>query len=644
MRRKTVIEPTNADMNLVDSKIGLSVVVACLLFVFASGVTSLKYTPIGWDEVNTAFHLFSNGLNKERSVAETVAGLAKGSPEHGPLYFALLNVWSKFAGSDLFVLRLASVYFGVIGAAFACRLAYIAKDLATAVIATLLVAFLAFYLYFLLEMRPYALLAAMSSLVLWSYWRALSSGGPAPARRYVALFLASALLTYVHYFGAFVLAAIGAYHLLLARKRANWWLVTIILGAAALAFAAWLPVALPALINPRHDLSNERLSLLSSLGAIGAVFSNGLVLPPLAAGASAFLNRRRLLQSEVYVISFTCFIVLLIVAANEFVPIVVDYRLRYLHILAIPMTCATAIGLKYLVGWHVLKVPFIGLWIAACFVYTDSADFGVYSGRRVQDFEKSLHLQDFVYESELVPGHNGIIMGYYPIESGALAKRLRYYRSVLSEWNHIINVWQDETGEIEILSDESDFNTVDGIAAKNNALWVIYNPQRADFESTDLHRNWLTRHFRSCKRYIERAESIIDVYVKHAIPCQLVADEEPLAVQYESGTHLANVEHAVSENELVIYLWWRHTIEAEYSLSLQVYDDQANKVNQLDAVIAEAPIDVFAFDLSALSAGEYTMQLIVYGFESKISQSGIIVGSQQRFERALEILRFDIGA
>lgn len=147
---------------------------------------------------------------------------------------------------------------------------------------------------------------------------------------------------------------------------------------------------------------------------------------------------------------------------------------------------------------------------------------------------------------------------------------------------------------------------------------MIYNPQRADFESTDLHRNWLTRHFKSCKRYIERAESIIDVYVKHAIPCQLVADEEPLAVQYESGTQLANVEHAVSENELVIYLWWRHTIEAEYSLSLQLYDDQANKVDQLDAVIAEAPIDVFAFDISALSAGEYMMQLIVYDFESKI--------------------------
>lgn len=643
MRPKTAIETTNADMNLVDSKIGLSVVVACLLFVFASGVTSLDYTPIGWDEVNTAFHLFSNGLDEERSVAETVAGLAKGSPEHGPLYFALLNVWSKFAGSDLFVLRLASVYFGVIGAAVACRLASITKDRATAAIATLLLAFLAFYLYFLLEMRPYALVATMSGLVLWSYWRALSSSGPAPGRRYVVLFLASALLTYAHYFGVFVLASIGAYHLLLARNRANWWLVTIILVAAALAFAAWLPVALPALINPRHDLSNERLSLLSSLGAIGATFSNGLVFPPLVAGAFAVLNRKRLLRSEVYVISFTCFSVLLIVAANELVPIVVDYRLRYLHILAIPMTCATAIGLKYLVGWRVLKIPIIGLWLAACFVYTDSADFGIYSGRRVQDFEETLHLQDFVYQSELVPGHNGIIVGYYPIESGALAKRLRYYRSVLRQWNHIVNIWQNETGEIEILSDESDFNTVEGIAAKNNALWVIHNPQRVDFESTDLYRNWLTRHFRLCKRYIERAESIIDVYVKHAIPCQLVADEEPLAVQYENGTQLANVEHAVMENELVVYLWWRHIIEAEYSLSLQLFDDQANKVGQLDAVISEAPIDVFALDISALSAGEYVMQLIVYNFDTKVSEPGTIVESEERFERALEILRFDIG-
>ena len=630
-------------MNLVDSKIGLSVVVACLLFVFASGLTSLKSRPIAWDEVNTAFHLFSNSLNKQRTVAETVAGLARGSPEHGPLYYALLNIWNKIAGSDLFALRLASVYFGVIGVAVAYRVAAMSQDRSTALTAALLISFLAFYLYFLLEMRPYALLATWSGLVVWSYWRALSSLNPVPRWRYVALFLASALLLYVHYFGAFILAAIGAYHLLLARKRANWWQVTIILGAAVLTFAAWLPVALPALINPRHDLSNTRLSFLSTWYAIAAVFSNGLVLPPFVAGASAFLNRRRLLQSEVYVISFTCFIVLMIVAANELVPIVVDNRLRYLHILAIPLTCSTAIGLKYLVGWRLLKFPLIGLWIAACFIYTDSDAFGVYSGRRVQDLEQPVHLQDFVYESERVPGHGGIILAYYPVESGAVEKRLRYYRSVLSHWNNIVNIWQNETGEIEILSDESDFNTVDKIAANNSALWVIYNPRRSDFEATDIYQSWLTRHYKWCTRLLEKTESVIEVYVKQAIPCELVTDDAPWRIHYENGTQLANVEYRLSPNELVIYLWWRHTIEAEYSLSLQLFDAQANKVDQLDAVIAEDPIDIYSFDISALASGAYSLQLIVYDFDSKVSQPGQVVASQQRFERALEIARFEIG-
>lgn len=626
-----------------DSKFGLSVAVACLLFVFANGLTSLKSTPIGWDEVNTAFHLFSNGLDEQRTVAETVAGLAKGSPEHGPLYYALLNIWNKFAGSDLFSLRLASVFFGVIGVAVAYRVAAMSQDRSTALTAALLISFLAFYLYFLLEMRPYALLATWSGLVLWSYWRALSCGGPMPKWRYLALFLTSALLLYTHYFGAFVLAAVGVYHLFLARQRANWWPITLTAAAAVLTFAAWLPVALPALINPRHDLSSTRLSFLSTWYAITAVFSNGLVFPPIVAGAIAFLKRKRLSQSESYVIFVAFTAALLTVATNEFIPFIVDNRLRYLHVLAIPIACSTAIALKYAVGWRLLRLPLIGLWIAACFVYTDSDAFGVYSGRRVQDVDRPVHLQDFVYESERVPGHGGLILAYYPVASGAVEKRLRYYRSVLSNWEYIVNVWQDEAGNIDIVTGRSELNTLDGIAANNSALWVIHNPQRTDFESTDVYQNWLTRRYKRCKRLLDKAESVIDVYVKQTIPCELVTDEAPRRLLYENGTQLANAEHGVSPNELVIYLWWRDTIDGVFSLSLQLFDAGANKVAQLDAVIAEDPIDIYSFDISALPAGEYSLQLIVYDFVSRRSQSGTILESQQRFERELEIARFEIG-
>jgi len=486
---KTVIKSTTAEMNPVDSKFGLSVAVACFLFVFANGLTSLKSTPIGWDEVNTAFHLFSNGLDKQRTVAETVAGVAKGSPEHGPLYFALLNLWNKIAGSDLFALRLLSVYFGVVGLAVAYRLAAISKDSATALTAAILVFSLAFFLYFLRESRPYALLAALSGLVLWSYWIALGCGGPMPRWRYLALFLTSALLLYTHYFGAFVLAAVGVYRLFLARWRANWWLITLTAAAAVLTFAAWLPIALPALINPRHDLSSTRLSFLSASYAIAAVFSNGLVFPPLVAGAIVILKRKRLSQSETYItfVAFTAAV--LAVATNEFIPFIVDNRLRYLHILAIPIVCSTAIALKYAVSWRMLRPLFICLWIAACFIYTESDAFGVFSGRRVQDVDSPVHLQDFVYESERVPSQNGIILAYYPVESGAVEKRLRYYRSVLSDWETIVNVWHDKEGAVEILTDESELNTLEGIAANSSALWVIHNPRRTDFESTDVYQS-----------------------------------------------------------------------------------------------------------------------------------------------------------
>lgn len=131
--------------------------------------------------------------------------------------------------------------------------------------------------------------------------------------------------------------------------------------------------------------------------------------------------------------------------------------------------------------------------------------------------------------------------------------------------------------------------------------------------------------------------------MKQAIPCDLVTDDAPWRLHYENGTQLANVEYRLSPNELVVYLWWRDTIDGVYSLSLQLFDAQSNKVGQLDAVIAEDPIDIFSFDISALASGEYSLQMIVYDFVSKRSQSGIILDSQQRFERALEIAGFEIG-
>ena len=620
----------------------LGLAVACLLFVFAWGLASLKSTPIGWDEVNTAFHLFSHSLDQQRNVPETVASLAKGSPEHGPLYFALVNLWNAVAGSDLFVLRLLSVYIGTIGAAVAYRVAALTRDRSLAQTAMILTSFLAFYLYFMLEIRPYALHAAMSGWVVFSYWRVLSASNRVARRKYLAFYLSAALLLYVHYFAAFLLAAIGLYHLLLARRRANWWSVLMVMIAAGFSFAPWLPIAMPALINPRHDLSDVNLSTVASLHAIALAFTNGLLFPPFVAGAFAFYKRKQMSQSEKYIVIIAVLAVVLIITTNQFVAFLVEDRLRYLNGLALPIACATAVLLKYVNGWRVLKFPMAALWIASFIAFSNSEAYNALTGKRVQNRDKALHWQDFVYESQHLPGHNELILGYYPIETGAVSKVLRYYRSILKQWAHLIVVWQDEEGEVEILSNLSTYGALEEIAANSNALWLLHNPLRTDFESTEVYSGWLTRDYKLCRRYIEKAESLIDYYVKRAIPCELVTDQQPYAIEYENDTRLGNVRHERQADKLMIYLWWRWALDGVSSVSLQVFDDQSNRVDQLDAVISREPIDVFSFDVASLPAGEYVVKLIVYDFASKTSYSGEIVNGKQRFERAVQIASFTV--
>ena len=47
-------------------------------------------------------------------------------------------------------------------------------------------------------------------------------------------------------------------------------------------------------------------------------------------------------------------------------------------------------------------------------------------------------------------------------------------------------------------------------------------------------------------------------------------------------------------------------------------------------------------DVSSLPPGAYSIQLIVYDFETGISQGGTLVDTGQRFERELEIARLEV--
>ena len=95
---------------------------------------------------------------------------------------------------------------------------------------------------------------------------------------------------------------------------------------------------------------------------------------------------------------------------------------------------------------------------------------------------------------------------------------------------------------------------------------------------------------------------------------------------------------------LKVYFRWLKTHDEMYSFTLQVFDTKANKVQQDDRVISGEPVDVMKLDITSLPAGEYAVELIVYDFESKASQPGVLVDGAVRFEREVEIARLSVSA
>ncbi len=617
----------------------LAIAVLCLLAFFSATVANLKRIPIGNDEYNSWNRILDSATGAPYSLGQTVDDVIAESAQHGPAYFLLLNVWSSLAGSDLFTLRLLSAYFGLLTLAVTYRLAASAGDRELGYTAFFIAAFLAYILYYSHLARMYTLLPMTTGWLLWSYGRVMQPGRSSSRAARFTLFSSAALLLYIHYFGIMLLAALGLYHLLLADKNRRWLKVSLYMAKAGLLFLPWLPIAIDGFPG-RPDVSDTRLPLVESLLHILRVFSNGLFVMPVVAFVAAAKRYRRLKPGEILLCLVAALTLLLVLAANELAAIFSDWQMRYMSVFVVPFCCAMAIGLRQLPGWKLLRLPLAALWIAAFALFYNSDDLLVATGIRKQDLHHVPRYQDFIYESDSLPGYNELILSVHPDTPISVRKTLDYYRKTLSRWAHVAHISVNEADETVIQSGLSTYATLDAIAANANGVWLIYDPRQTDLSALPWFTDEFARNFALCKRYLDNPASRIEYYVNRAIPCELITDASPFVIHYEGGTQLANYEVARSAESLDFYFWWGRTIGKEFSLSLQVFDAQNNKALALDAVISGEPLDHFAFDISELEAGEYRVKLIVYDFVTKASQSGIVVAEQGRFDRDIELFRF----
>ena len=616
------------------------IVFFCLAYVFAFGASNLRSDPIKTADYNSLKHLEISYRDPLWSLPQTINSVAERSSDHAPLYFILLNLWAQLTGRDLVTLRALSLFFALLALAFTFRLALSTSGPIAALNAALLTSFLAYFLYYSLEARMYSLLIACAAWVVWAYWRVAISRAETRQGHWAALIFGAAAVINVHYIGFLVLAAIGLYHLLFARKSPRWLHVCLAMCAAGLSFLPWLPVALgsfSARSIPDHDV----LTLLEAIPAILSPYSNGLLLPWLIGGALLALSFRRLRQGERYIVWVAAILLVAILLANEFADLIIARRLRYTIALMPLWNCSLAIGLRLLPRWRILRIPALALWMMAGLIYNSSSDMLLYTNRLADGQERVPPFQRLLYDSTIDVQKRDVVVGVHA-DRKLEFKQFDFYSGKLGRWDVMIHMWRNEQGELEMQFNDTRYPNLEALVRWDYPIWLVYDPSQTELAAMDLHSDALLRHFQLCQRTVDLPDAAVELYLAKDILCELYLAERPRELVYAGGNRLENIAAAVNGDALRLSFLWAEIVQNEYAFSLQVFDQNGPTGLQIDDVIAGAPVHNYALDLSALPPGDYVANLIVYGFETGESQAGLIVESQERFQREVAVARFTI--
>ena len=553
----------------------------------------------------------------------------------------LLNIWSRLTGRDFFTLRLLSVFFALFALVFTYRLALLTSGAETAIVAALLTACLAYFIYYSYTARMYSLLAMGTAWVAWSYWKISSMGEPVPRRYWMNYICAAAAITWVHYFGLIVLAALGAYHLLLARKTRRWLQICLASMATGLLFLPLLPYFLAGTAG-RGVPWSDALSLVDSAGAIASIYTNGLpLLAPIVAIAAA-VNHRRLAQGQKYILILACAIALLMLAANEITPLLIARRIRYTIIFAVPWVCALAIALSLLPGWRRWRLPFLILWIGAFAAYSRTDEMLLYTNWLTQKQHEMPHYQDLLYEPAIVTHETDYIVSFHP-DLPLAWQFSSYYSHIPGKWTGLIHIWTAPDGIPAFYSSEPALGSLTSMASWDFPIWLVYNPQQTDLERIPAYADGLAKHYRSCGRFVETPFSVIERYAPVEVSCALLRSPDPLAIQYDNGTALANITIELRADALHIYTWWMTRDFGINTYSLQVFDREGAPTGlQSDNLVGDSGLYAVSLDVSSLPQGEYIAKLVVYDTVSLKSQPGRVIGAQSSFQREVEVGSFRV--
>ncbi len=213
-------------------------------------------------------------------------------------------------------------------------------------------------------------------------------------------------------------------------------------------------------------------------------------------------------------------------------------------------------------------------------------------------------------------------------------RHLRYYAPLDK---HVLTIASDEPANISIESSRLIDLGTDIDLEQYTALWLVNDSLEFDAKDSALYQDWFLKRFNSCARLDGDERISIELYIRADIPCSALDESSAPEVRYDGGLLLRNVSYDLNGDHFRAFLAWQNNTEDKLSYSIQFFDDDGGQALHDDRVIRGQLLTVHDFDTSALAGGAYSVKLIVYDFETRISQGGTLTRTGGRFERELEI-------
>ncbi len=252
----------------------------------------------------------------------------------------------------------------------------------------------------------------------------------------------------------------------------------------------------------------------------------------------------------------------------------------------------------------------------------------------------------FILQDGLAPGSNlpetgAAVLSIHPNNAGA-GGLSDYYAAAAERPQQLLPVALADLRAGRQLNREMRRYDPNTILEDSSVFLLVYDPRRSDPDRLETYREWLSGRLQSCGREPHGADVVLEYFVGADFACSLLMDGQPRQVAYENSIELGNMHYEVAGDRLELRLLWRSLPEETHSISVQFVDGEGARVGGQDFVIGHEPLERHAIDLSNLAPGEYVAKLILYNFETLASAPGRLTGSDQRFERELDLAQLSL--